>query len=174
MEPGPFYQWEESAHRLGREGFLAALRTPVLVVYDPLPELSEGDDQHVETGKFAAVRERRPTPRQPASGSLVLPLQKSVKIGNLFPTMITVGRARNNDVVLPSREVSSFHAWFAPAAGGWTVCDAESSNGTLVDGQSAQKPAPVRSGQEVCFARVRCRFFLPEELWELCQAGAPA
>lgn len=178
MEAGPFYQWEERARGLGRAGFLAAQVAPVLVVYDPLPELGDGD-AHVETGKFAAVRAQRPTPLQPASGSLVLGLQKSQKIGNLFPTMITVGRARNNDLVLPSSEISSFHAYFVPPPSGppphtWAVCDAESSNGTTVNGQPAPTPTAVASGDEVCFARVRCRFFQPAQLWDLLQGALPS
>lgn len=176
MEPRPFYQYEEEARALGREAFLARYRAPFLIVYDPLPEL-EGDEAAIETGKFAALREKRPTPKKPASGSLVMALVKSPKLGNLFPGMITVGRARNNDLVLPSREVSSFHAYFASPSDrnrSWTVCDAESSNGTLVEGQPAPKPTPVQSGGEVCFARVRCRFFAPEELWALCSEEQPA
>ena len=168
METRPFYQWQEELRRLGPEGFLAAHTAPFLVVYDPLPEL-EGEEAVFETGKLAALRPNRTTPRRPATGSLVMTVGKSVKVGNVFPGMITVGRARNNDVVLPSREVSSFHAWFSHEGGTWKVCDAESSNGTTVEGAPALKPLPVPTGAEVCFARVRCRFFLPPGFVELCQ-----
>lgn len=167
METRPFYQWEEELRRLGPEPFLARYPAPFLVVYDPLPEL-ESEEEVFETGKFAALRPNRPTPRRPATGSLVMTVKKSPKIGNVFQG-VTVGRGRNNDVVLPSREVSSFHAYFAQERGEWRVCDAESSNGTTVEGAPAPTPTLVPSGAEVCFARVRARFFLPRGFVELCQ-----
>ncbi len=48
---------------------------------------------------------------------------------------LTVGRHRENDVVLPFEQVSKFHAFLAPGEAGrcWTVEDGGSRNGTYVN-----------------------------------------
>jgi hypothetical protein len=58
-----------------------------------------------------------------------------------YPRMITVGRTRNNDIVLPDESVSKFHAFFRDAdeqdaskSLGLRVQDAGSRNGTALNG----------------------------------------
>ena len=45
-----------------------------------------------------------------------------------------VGRTRNNDIVVLSRKVSKFHAKLVRSPEEITIKDAESTNGTIVDG----------------------------------------
>ena len=54
--------------------------------------------------------------------------------GNPFGSMITIGRAPNNDIVLPAPSVSKFHAFLREEAGSLLLVDANSSNGTFVNG----------------------------------------
>ena len=54
---------------------------------------------------------------------------------NPWPERISIGRARNNDVVLPDQSVSKLHAHFVPnpAGGPMALVDAGSRNGTRVN-----------------------------------------
>lgn len=64
--------------------------------------------------------------------AVVLPVRKTE--GNPFP-LISVGRARNNDVCIPDTSVSKVHAYFvAPEkpGGRWHIRDAKSLNGTVL------------------------------------------
>ena len=61
---------------------------------------------------------------------LVLPLkQREDSAGHL----LTVGRAPENDVVIPDRSVSRFHAFFKRERGSYLLQDAGSTNGTEVN-----------------------------------------
>lgn len=64
--------------------------------------------------------------------------------GNVFRDMISVGRAKNNDIVLPYTSVSKFHAFFRKrGAGPYALSDAKSTNRTLVNGEEL-KPERAR------------------------------
>lgn len=52
-----------------------------------------------------------------------------------FPNFVSIGRTRNNDVVLPDLSISKFHAYLRPENGHYTIQDAGSQNGTWVAGQ---------------------------------------
>jgi len=79
-----------------------------------------------------------------------------VKRQSVFEGMITCGRTKNNDVVIPEVGVSKFHAWFADqaGAGNWCVADAKSMNGTFLNGRrlDPDKPEPVKDGDRVSFS----------------------
>lgn len=53
---------------------------------------------------------------------------------NPFGSMITIGRAPNNDIVLPAPSISKFHAFLREEAGSLFLVDANSSNGTYLNG----------------------------------------
>lgn len=57
---------------------------------------------------------------------------------------ITVGRARNNDIVIQDGLVSKFHASLSCDKNGWTISDS-SKNGTWLDGELLPpgKPRPL-------------------------------
>jgi len=97
--------------------------------------------------------------------------------------MITVGRTRNNDIVLPDESVSKFHAFFreadateppAPADGPRRMLlqDAGSRNGTLFNGgpvPTAKQgdPLVVSMGGQVRFGLVELTFLDAAGLREL-------
>jgi hypothetical protein len=80
------------------------------------------------------------------------------KIQDTFPHMITVGRTRNNDVVIPDLQVSKFHAWFEQERGGaLKLVDSGSANGTRVgDRQLAPRGSPhaVHPGDTLYFGQL--------------------
>jgi hypothetical protein len=97
-----------------------------------------------------------------SSSLFVMPVAKSSR--NTFHAMVTVGRASNNDLVIPHGSVSKFHAFFRPdpCAERYTIVDAGSSFGTMVNGKEADKGkgSVVESGDTVQFAMlVRATFF---------------
>ncbi len=56
---------------------------------------------------------------------------------NKFASMITLGRAANNDIRLNLPSISKFHAYFTHVQSNdtWFLADANSSNGTFVNGE---------------------------------------
>jgi hypothetical protein len=79
---------------------------------------------------------------------------------------ISVGRARNNDIVLRHSSISKLHAQIhteADTAGPkprFWVIDAGSANGTTVNGQvqTPGSPLVVRPGDTITFGDIACRF----------------
>jgi hypothetical protein len=69
------------------------------------------------------------------TGMYVCPLVK--RDVNKFASMITLGRSANNDVRINLPSVSKFHAYFTHVQSNntWYVADANSSNGTFVNGE---------------------------------------
>lgn len=73
----------------------------------------------------------------------------------------TIGRDRSNDICIADPLVSKFHAKLLVANQSVTVIDLESVNRTRVNGQVVTQAA-VRYGDELQFARVKCRLELLE------------
>ncbi len=85
---------------------------------------------------------------------------------------ISIGRARNKDVVLRDRSVSKFHAWFERgAAGALLLADAGSKNGTSVNGDQTvpRELANVKAGDVVRFGSVEAVICTPDALWRAAQ-----
>lgn len=115
--------------------------------------------------KQAAVdRLTNPGPK-PAEGRLVLAVRK---IQGSFPSMITIGRTKNNDVVLADPLVSKFHAYFRQLDGGWLLADAGSVNGTRVGDVELPRrgqPQPIQFGERIAFGDCVLTFFDPTGAW---------
>ena len=65
----------------------------------------------------------------------------------VFPlrkTTITIGRARNNDIVLMDRRISRYHARLTYQLGQWVIEDLGSDNGVWVNGVRISGPAVVQ------------------------------
>jgi hypothetical protein len=96
-------------------------------------------------------------------------LKKSER--NPFGALITVGRARNNDVVVEHNTVSKLHVIFTKLHGGWHVSDERSSNGTFLNGVKltpGEKRA-ISEGDSLRFGPdIVGRFFEPAGLWQFC------
>ncbi|HEY6877611.1 MAG TPA: FHA domain-containing protein [Polyangiales bacterium] len=94
----------------------------------------------------------------------VLPLRKRSEAA--FLRSVSVGRARNHDIVLRHRSVSKFHGSFDfDEQGRLFVRDANSSNHTFVNGQKVSEPKEVRAGDAVQFGSVETHLCTTEDFW---------
>lgn len=60
---------------------------------------------------------------------------------------ITIGRAGDNDVVLPSFEVSRYHAEILKRNGDWTLSDLNTTNGTFIGGKRVETEENLQIGE---------------------------
>ncbi len=103
-----------------------------------------------------------------ASLSLVVyPVRRS---GKSASHLITLGRAPDNDVVVPDVSISRFHAFVKEGAtGAWLMQDAGSTNGTTVNGHSVPRQghgpaAELSPGDDVRLGQVELTFLDCEAL----------
>jgi hypothetical protein len=102
----------------------------------------------------------------------IVPLRKRAGAGKAFTSRISVGRARNNDVVLRDPSVSKFHAWFErDERDVLYLADARSKNTTSVNGAmlEATDVIPLNQGDQVVFGTVEARLCSAETLWDALQ-----
>jgi hypothetical protein len=124
-----------------------------------------GDEPYVDVNRLTAERAQHA-----AEGRLVLAVRK---IQESFPSMITVGRTKNNDVVLPDPRVSKFHAYFRLQGGGWELADAGSVNGTRIGDlvlPPKGQPHPVHFGDQLRFGDLVLTFMDPNTTWQALRA----
>ncbi|MEY4512742.1 MAG: hypothetical protein RLZZ450_4864 [Pseudomonadota bacterium] len=94
----------------------------------------------------------------------IVPIHK--RDSSSFLQHVSVGRARNHDVVLRHDTVSKFHAWFELGVEtGLMVKDMGSTNHTYVDGSRIEKRTKVEPGQTVRFGSVEAYVTTPATLW---------
>jgi hypothetical protein len=73
----------------------------------------------------------------------------------------TVGRHRNNDIVISDPKVSSFHARLDRSPDGFVVVDLKSRNGSFINGRRVET-GPLRSGDEVRMGPARLVYRVDE------------
>jgi pSer/pThr/pTyr-binding forkhead associated (FHA) protein len=149
-----------------REAFVKAHPHPFLV---GVVQMSVNSATAQKTGRWDlnATVAGRLDPEDTGSG-MSPTIRPIVKVQVTFPSMITVGRTRNNDIVLPDREISKFHAYFREVRGAFEVSDVGSSNGTKVRGELLipKGPAvPIQSGDRINFGHLEFQFLDAEAAW---------
>ena len=116
--------------------------------------------------RISELNKPKGTPTERGGRPLVLPLKK---VQSTFPSMITVGRTDNNDLVIPDEQVSKFHAFFRLVGDRVELSDAGSRNGTFV-GTRRLEPrgasAPVRPSDSFAFGAVEFQLFDARGCWE--------
>jgi hypothetical protein len=146
---------------LSREAFFKTHPDPFLI------QLSEGSgaNANVRTTVFSTVvmsaDQLAPKNRD---GVWVYEIRKRAG-ANAFALMVTLGRARNNDIVIDDGSVSKFHATFTKNPDGrWALTD-KSTNGTRLDGVklTKDKAAPLGSGSVITIAHSVEVVFYPAE-----------
>lgn len=159
-------EYRELARTRTREQFVVLHPQPFLV---GVPHLhrphSPGRTILMSSAERAVMAGRQR--RQSGDASLVvLAVQK---IQSSFPSMITVGRTANNDVVIEDVQISKFHAFFKILPHGAELADAGSRNGTFVRERKLEPkgPAlPVRVGDSVRFGTLEFSFLDASSTWD--------
>lgn len=145
-------------------------RSKGLRMTDPIPPVPSSSSPTLP-GTAAAPRDQLAV----TPSSTVFFLEKSSR--NPFGSMITVGRATNNDVVIPLKTVSKMHAYFMSASGPtWKLTDQHSANGTFVDDLKLPdgQGVPLPDGAKVGFgSEAQCRFYTPQGLFRLIESYRP-
>src|SRR5690242_6179765 len=102
--------WSARALRSSRVDFLTGCPFPFLVGTATLvrPHRPQPTQflQAIETTSVAPVQIKH------VAGKLVPLVFPIRKVQAIFPSMITVGRTANNDVIVPDVQMSRFHAFF--------------------------------------------------------------
>src|SRR5439155_10339301 len=100
---------------------------------------------------------------------MILPVKK---VQEAFPSMITIGRSPNNDVVIDDRQISKFHAFFKSEGNRLELFDAGSRNGTYVGRAQIKHKAPgapLKSGDRLRFGLLQFLFVDAATCWERLQ-----
>ncbi len=128
-----------------------------------------GDLARVPTGAFRLVDLAKPKPgaaTERGARPLVLPLRK---VQSTFPSMITLGRTENNDLVVLDEQVSKFHAFFRIVGDRVELSDAGSRNGTFIGGRrlaARGASAAVGARDRMAFGAVEFTLFDSRGCWE--------
>lgn len=99
----------------------------------------------------------------------VIPLRKRVEAA--FLSSISVGRARNHDIVLRHASVSKFHANLEIEEGRLFIKDAGSRNHTFVNHERVLSRVEVKPGDNVRFGWVEALLCNDEALWHTVNSG---
>jgi hypothetical protein len=102
-----------------------------------------------------------------------VPLAKSNR--NAYGSKITLGRAKNNDIIIRASKISKLHAAFAlEGAGAPSVMDMGSVNGTMVNGVrlAPRQPQALAQGDLIDFWRYTFRYYDPQGMIRLLK-GKP-
>jgi hypothetical protein len=96
-------------------------------------------------------------------------VEKVPRSGNAFLLGVTIGRVASNDIIIDDTGISRFHAWLQHERSGWLLCDADSKNGTQLDGEDVASGArvPLKDGSVITLGKAVLRFLLPATVVEL-------
>jgi hypothetical protein len=150
-----------------REQFVVACAYPFLVCRHQLvtPTRAQGTDvmrTPIDPALEAILdlKARRPQTR---------PWVRAIrKLQTHFPSMITVGRTPNHDIVLKDTLVSKFHAWFHIDGKNIELTDVGSKNGTFVNGERIpphDKGLRLQLGDRLRFGQVELTLLDAEHCW---------
>jgi hypothetical protein len=167
-EPLGIEHFARDGHRLDADEFRERHGDAFLVRKGPLSQSRRPHRPQRTVLMRGLVDEENPAPQGPTPSPelVVIPIKHTGR--SPYPSMITVGRTRNNDVVLPDVVVSKFHAFFKEEDGKLLLQDADSRNGTRVDDQpvarkKASKGTVVGPGMKIGFGLL--------DFWLLDAAG---
>lgn len=161
----PLVKLAEMLEEQGEDGFLHSHSHPflILVYRPPLPskEVGVSTEKTLSTDLFKATQ----NPVKHKKNMQAVPILKTNR--NAYKSKITVGRAKNNDIVIRARKVSKIHATFIPKdRDRFQFMDMGSSNATIVNGTQLveKEPILVESGDRIAMWRYIFEFIEPRPL----------
>jgi hypothetical protein len=123
-----------------REGYLLADQIKIEIISEPELELGEfkvssnfSDENFIEKSTVTKIIE--PKEKPPSQPYLLLRVDESQKEFPLTKTKIKIGRAKQNDIIVPDLNVSRKHALIIKTNRGYLLKDLESTNGTYLNGE---------------------------------------
>ncbi len=145
----------DSIRESERADFVAKNAHPFLVI------TQRNQDSEDAAGFQTLVADPDSSTRRRSSMSRRIEVHEVKKAAaNPYRDRISVGRARNCDVVLRDPSVSKLHAHFRPGdSGGWEVVDLGSQNGTCKNGTPlvAHRSEKVEIGDLMLFGTVEAK-----------------
>jgi len=93
---------------------------------------------------------------------LLLPDKKQTRKVPIKKATFFVGRARENDLIIPSDSLSRFHAQINHRGDAFFITDRGSLNGVFVNGARIFGETPLRDGDIVGFGEIHARFCMEE------------
>ena len=153
----------ELAQSSTRDEFVSRQPHSFLVLEQALVEEA---DVGFSTQVVDPVSLRRSTVRRPQNIE-VLAVVKAP--GNPYPDRVSVGRARNCDIVMRDPSVSKLHAHFRMGGANLELVDIDSQNGTRVNGRALapHQPAQISNGDTILFGSVSCKLIDASALYDL-------
>ncbi len=140
--------YSADAFKLPAPEFIAKHGNLFLVKAPSLADAQWDEGIHYETVFVAAPK---PMPEEGLEDGAafdaswrVAPVRK--RPGNPFPDRISIGRARNCDIVLRLSYISKLHAHFLVSGPSLRLCDQRSANGTAINGTALRAGRPTRVG----------------------------
>lgn len=160
----------EEFFKLGAKVFQKKYPHPFLVSSEKLPQFRDFISHHtmdVVGGDSARLAQAGPgltgghedAPQERVAYAVL----KSDR--NVYSSKITIGRARNNDIVIRSPEISKLHAALVVVAkDAWQIVDMGSTNGTKLNGDKlpANRPVSVENGDVISLGRISFEFSTPD------------
>jgi hypothetical protein len=142
----------------------------------PLLPTTDFHTEVVSDGEASAVFEQRSdfnaaalSERLSQALHFVVPLRKRANADMIYVDRISVGRARNKDIVLRDATVSKFHGWFQlNQAREFCFADAGSKNRTRVNGDLLEPRAlaQLKPGDMIKFGSVEAILCTAEMVWD--------
>jgi hypothetical protein len=142
---------------------------------DTFETVTEKKRSHLIPDAVPSAIEDGPTGTATTAPARPLLVQAVRKVQETFPSMITVGRTRNNDIVIPDVQVSRFHAFFKVFPDRVELGDAGSANGTYVGGRTLTPKGPTQiviPGETVEFSHLPFVFVDAKAAWDRIRAAA--
>ncbi|UCG87791.1 MAG: FHA domain-containing protein [Gemmatimonadota bacterium] len=113
-----------------------------------------------EGGSDAAEGPGTAAPAKPGPFAVIV-VRSGAKKGERLAvnnSVVNIGRAEYNDIVLPDDSVSTVHAKLQRREGVWVLVDQDSTNGTVVDGKKITGETALAPGAIVRFGQVQTVF----------------
>lgn len=122
------------------------------------------------TSSDTEVLEANALPLGEVNNSRVLFLEKNPQNISDLENVISVGRAKHNDIIISLPVISKIHAIFRISRNKWCLIEAGSTNGTTINNQRLEphKPYTLQDNDKINFGgEAPCRFYTPSGLWYL-------
>jgi pSer/pThr/pTyr-binding forkhead associated (FHA) protein len=139
---------------------LSGLQGVFLYTAGPKVPMDEGGT--IVGGRAAVARQMAALAAAGPKVKLVITLADGSVVEHQLEKDVTIGRAAENDIVIPDQHVSSRHARLLRSGGMYEIVDLGSTGGTWVDGKQVES-ALLRNGSSIVFSTVHARYEIEKQ-----------